>query len=153
MRELIRPIAVGTKTCSRCRAEKPRDVEHFHRCAEAKDGLNAWCKPCQNQYSRDYHRQDPKRGYDRTRNSSYRRRYGITVDEYDEMLERQGGVCAVCGSPPTRHKLAVDHDHATGKVRALLCSRCNCALGQAGDNADRLDALAAYVRSHKEALV
>lgn len=58
-------------------------------------------------------------------------RYGITIDEYDEMLKMQGSVCAICaGSPPSTRilKFAVDHDHETGEVRGLLCQRCNMAL-------------------------
>src|SRR5688500_1693885 len=55
--------------------------------------------------------------------------YGITKDDYLAMLERQGGVCATCGNPPTDKPLCVDHDHTTGVVRGLLCHRCNKALG------------------------
>ena len=52
--------------------------------------------------------------------------YGITARQYDAMLARQGGVCAVCGKPPTRCRLAVDHAHdATKRVRGLLCDPCN----------------------------
>ena len=53
---------------------------------------------------------------------------GVTSADYDRMLAAQGGVCAICGSPPKTRRLHVDHDHATGKVRGLLCHRCNRAL-------------------------
>lgn len=57
-------------------------------------------------------------------------RYGISTAEYERMKEAQGGVCKMCGSPPGPTKcLAVDHDHATGRVRGLLCIRCNSQLG------------------------
>lgn len=55
--------------------------------------------------------------------------YGITQSEYELMLAQQGGVCALCGSPPKRYRLAVDHDHETGKIRGLLCTPCNRWLG------------------------
>lgn len=56
--------------------------------------------------------------------------YGITVEQYNEMLESQGGVCAICHDNNIRElKLAVDHDHETGKVRGLLCDRCNRGIG------------------------
>lgn len=53
---------------------------------------------------------------------------GVTDEEYAAMLERQGGGCAICGARPKTRRLHVDHDHATGKVRGLLCHRCNRTL-------------------------
>jgi hypothetical protein len=53
---------------------------------------------------------------------------GVDDDEYERMLEAQGGGCAICGAKPKTRRLHVDHDHATGKVRGLLCHRCNRAL-------------------------
>jgi hypothetical protein len=53
---------------------------------------------------------------------------GITDDEYAGMLAEQGGGCAICGAPPKTRRLHVDHDHKTGRVRGLLCHRCNRAL-------------------------
>lgn len=75
------------------------------------------------------------------RSKEYRRRerlklvYGLTLEQYQTMLEKQHGVCALCGQPETRQQygvldpLAVDHDHKTGKIRGLLCRKCNLALG------------------------
>lgn len=60
-----------------------------------------------------------------------KRRYGITAEQYDALLEAQGGVCAICGEPPKGKALHVDHDHATGGVRGLLCGgyrSCNTTL-------------------------
>lgn len=65
------------------------------------------------------------------------------------MLEAQGGVCAICKGPETKPNakyLAVDHDHATGAVRGLLCNNCNRAIGLLGDDAERLIAGADYLR-------
>jgi Autographiviridae endonuclease VII len=53
---------------------------------------------------------------------------GVTDDEYALLLEVQGGGCAICGAKPKTRRLHVDHDHKTGKVRGLLCHRCNRAL-------------------------
>ncbi len=58
------------------------------------------------------------------------RRYGLTETAYREMLLQQGNACALCRRPPLGKSLAVDHDHATGKVRGLLCLPCNVGLGQ-----------------------
>lgn len=62
-------------------------------------------------------------------------RFGISVDEYDIILNRQNGVCAVCKNPCiTGRRLAVDHNHKTNTVRGLLCSRCNMSIGLMRDN-------------------
>lgn len=75
--------------------------------------------------------------------------YGLTVEEYENMLERQGGVCAICGSGEwggTKHRVPhVDHDHETGKVRGLLCGDCNFGLGKFKDDPDRLRAAISYL--------
>jgi len=74
--------------------------------------------------------------------------FGITLAQYTEMLARQRGACAICGatSPgPRNARFAVDHDHATGKVRGLLCSPCNLAIGMFRDDADLIDQAAAYL--------
>jgi Recombination endonuclease VII len=77
--------------------------------------------------------------------------YGITLIEYEARLAEQGGGCAVCGDTQTRKDrkyLYVDHDHATGEVRGLLCTNCNFAIGHAQDEPDRLIAMAAYLIRH-----
>ena len=71
--------------------------------------------------------------------------YGLSVEELDAMLARQGGRCAICRDEPGDRRLGVDHDHATGRVRGLLCPRCNMALGLFRDNADALRAAAGYL--------
>ena len=58
-----------------------------------------------------------------------KRTFGLTVEEYDAMLDAQHGVCAICGKLPQKKRLAVDHNHTTGKVRGLLCPSCNRTLG------------------------
>lgn len=78
--------------------------------------------------------------------------YGITIDTYAEMLAEQDAKCAACGSTDTGSKHAVfhvDHDHATGKVRALLCAGCNVALGAIHDDVSRMLALVEYLRRHE----
>lgn len=76
-------------------------------------------------------------------------RYGMTYAEYEAMLVSQGGVCAICGGSPGKHRLHVDHDHKTGKVRALLCIKCNAALGATNDDIHHLFAMAMYLESHQ----
>jgi len=61
--------------------------------------------------------------------------HGMTVEQYDQMLKSQGGLCAICRQPSvTGKRLHVDHDHATGRRRGLLCHHCNTALGNFKDD-------------------
>jgi len=72
--------------------------------------------------------------------------YGITVEQYDEMLSVQGEVCFICRQPnASGRSLAVDHCHSTGKIRKLLCSPCNMAIGMVKEDADRARAIASYI--------
>jgi Autographiviridae endonuclease VII len=74
--------------------------------------------------------------------------YGIDLEFYEYLFAKQQGKCAICGNPPSgkRPVLHVDHDHITGKVRALLCSGCNVGLGMFKDDPDRLLKAVAYLR-------
>lgn len=78
--------------------------------------------------------------------------YGLTVEDYEAMNHAQGGWCAICGGTSARSDsdggLVVDHDHATGAVRGLLCGRCNSALGQMRDDPAILLAAVEYLRKH-----
>lgn len=75
----------------------------------------------------------------RYRKHHLKRAYGLTLEQYDQMFEVQGGVCAICNGPETNGKrLSVDHDHKTGRIRGLLCHKCNGLLGFACDSADIL---------------
>ena len=71
--------------------------------------------------------------------------YGLTVEQYEALVSAQGGLCAICASDGGGRRLAVDHCHATGKVRGLLCLNCNTALGKLGDSPSRLREAAAYL--------
>ncbi len=74
--------------------------------------------------------------------------YGISTLEYQRLFDQQGGVCAICKKPnDCGRRLSVDHDHKTGKVRGLLCGRCNTGLGYFRDDARVLIRAARYLRS------
>ena len=107
-------------------------------------------KEAYNAYMREYNRQKPER----RRSYDLKRFFGISLEEYNTMLEQQDGVCAICGQPETvlnrRTKqpqlLSVDHDHDTGKVRGLLCTRCNTAIGLLQDDPDVLVSALSYLK-------
>lgn len=89
---------------------------------------------------------DPKL---RRRRSELMMKYGITPEEYAETLESQRGGCAICGSTEPKHRgpfFVVDHCHTTGKVRGLLCSPCNTALGLLGDDPKLLRSALRYLK-------
>lgn len=73
----------------------------------------------------EYYRKNRNQIREKQRANCLRTLYGITIKEYEIMLEQQNGVCFVCGTPPKNTRLHVDHSHTTGKVRSLLCHRCN----------------------------
>ena len=79
------------------------------------------------------------------------RHYDMSLKDYEAMFDAQNGKCAVCGKRSLK-TLAVDHDHETGKVRALLCFKCNTGLGQFGDDSSQLLEAAAYLEKHSEEL-
>ena len=76
----------------------------------------------------------------------YYARYGLTYEDYDKLLAEQEGVCAVCHRPPKTQRLNVDHDHKTGRVRGLLCFRCNYGLGWFQDDIARFERIVLYLR-------
>ena len=81
------------------------------------------------------------------REKLYTARYGLSPEEYHEMLRQQGGVCAICRKPG--RALVMDHCHATNVVRRPLCRKCNSGLGQFDDDPDALRAAAAYVEAFR----
>jgi hypothetical protein len=84
---------------------------------------------------------------DRHREWYFRAKYGITHDDFDALAAEQEGRCAICGGTPVGpgKRLHVDHCHATGVVRGLLCGNCNTAIGLMADDSERLLAAVAYL--------
>lgn len=88
--------------------------------------------------------------------SQLKRKYGLSVEDYIKMVEAQDNLCYICNNPETALKpktetpkaLAVDHCHKTGKVRKLLCTRCNQSLGRMEDSVDLLQAMIDYLNEH-----
>jgi hypothetical protein len=134
-----REVPDGFKWCPDCDAVKP--LAEFPKTRSSRSGVYTYCKPCHNVRGRAA---KDKVGGSRTYH--LRRRYGITARDADAMLEEQGGSCAICRIEPAAH---VDHDHATGAVRALLCFGCNGGLGQFKDDPEVLRAAACYVERHR----
>ena len=89
-------------------------------------------------------------GFDKKqRDRVLRHRYGISIEDFDKKEARQGGACAICKRPPTAKTLYVDHDHATGAARDLLCAACNTAVGFVEKDPGRLVAISEYLARHR----
>lgn len=133
------------KACTKCDQLLP--AESFSR---SKRGLRSWCKKCCNADNRARYEDPVQREKRRAR--EYRRLYGISSEQYAEMLAAQGGLCAICGEVDASAyaKLCVDHDHATGVVRGLLCRLCNNAIGYFKDDTGRLSAAINYLGGSPE---
>jgi hypothetical protein len=88
-----------------------------------------------------------KGGNDYYRKTSLRAKYGMSMDDYAALIAKQKGVCAICGQPPNgKGALHVDHDHATGAIRGLLCLTCNAGLGSFRDDPALLGRAVRYLR-------
>lgn len=90
------------------------------------------------------------------RRAHWKRQYDITPEQYDVMLKKQDGVCAICRQPETAGRngkvklLSVDHDHTTKQLRGLLCDDCNKALGCMHDNRARLQSALEYLNRYSK---
>lgn len=119
------------KPCIRCSVIKPLD--DYPKDGRMRDGRKNTCKECTRsnkkpslEVTREYNKNWASRNPDARRNYNLVSNFGITVQEYDALLLAQNNGCAICGKEcRSGNRLAVDHDHNTGEVRALLCMKCN----------------------------
>lgn len=95
----------------------------FHRQKTGPMGRHSWCKPCYSGKFSGRVRTDPP---ENRRSRNLRSRYGIGQQQVTDIVERQGGLCGICGGKPK--KPCIDHDHRTGRVRGVLCHGCNIKL-------------------------
>jgi recombination endonuclease VII len=129
------------KACSRCGEFKA--LEHFPRNKNKRDGHQSYCKPCLIEASRE----SITKHHGSRRNYLLKYRYGSSSADIDAMLAAQGNACAVCRAKAPVH---VDHDHATGKIRGILCFNCNRLLGYVGDDLTWFEKAITYVECHRE---
>lgn len=162
------------RTCTKCKLDKPLD--RFTKSTQTKSGYLGYCKDCDNlrkraseaklkeenpeawkekqdQYRKTYRNNHKEKVAASDRRRSLIAKFGITPEQYDELLQRQNGVCAICDEAPGKRRFAVDHDHSccpTQKtcglcIRGLLCSNCNTALGLLKEDRDRILKMIKYV--------
>lgn len=150
-------LSVEFKTCTKCLTKQPLDNFYL---VNRRGGTerHPHCIQCRRDYAREYYRariaEDPDYGKRYSRKATLAK-YGLTPEEYDEMFAQQNGRCAICDREPegngvSHHNLVVDHDHETGKVRALLCDFCNRGIGIFREDPDLLMTAAAYLLQNRE---
>jgi formate dehydrogenase maturation protein FdhE len=122
------------QTCVHCEQEK--DLGEFH--FKSSGYIMRICKPCNVKKRQDYVEARRVYVYDYNRKRNLWKKFKITLEDYQDMHDEQGGVCKICGTNEDKRMLAVDHCHETGKVRDLLCTCCNTGLGKFRDNPDLL---------------
>lgn len=122
------------------------------------------CRPCRKRSNKAYaegHRAEAvgrtqrwqRRNPDKVRDAYLRKTYGITVEDEKHLLESQGGVCAICEAEDTGPmRFHIDHDHATGQVRGVLCGNCNKGIGLLRDDPALLERATIYLSEGPEAL-
>ena len=168
------------KKCTRCKQSKP--VEEFSKCSDKKDGYQNRCKLCAKEayWEKREELVEKKRQYNlenrdeiNAKHKVYREEfpeknkerklkyyYNITLEQYNALLEKQNGVCAICSgvNDVTGKDLFVDHDHSCcpgGRscgecVRGLLCNMCNWSIGGMRDNPDNLLKAAEYILEFRQ---
>ena len=117
------------KICKTCNETK--NTEEFYI-------RNLSCKSCCHNKAREWSKNNPDKVKDSRRKTKLKQKYGISTEEYDKMFDEQKGVCYICEQTHVRRSLNVDHCHATGKVRKLLCDKCNMVLGLVNDSGSLL---------------
>ena len=139
----------ASKICPGCGTEKA--MNEFNEDRYKPDGHRGYCKPCEADRRRDYVARNRERVRAAARARRLRILYGLTPEDFDAMLAAQGARCAICPAtePGGSGTWAVDHCHETGRVRGILCHRCNRAIGRLGDDPARLRDAAAYLLRHR----
>jgi hypothetical protein len=162
------------KACSKCGELKP--LQDYYKAAGTRDGHRGECIHCAKVIRRQWYEANHAKAVDAAkrwqarnpqkhasyqqeyrnrperkramRDMYYRRTFGITADDVDALIEKQGGVCVICGRTPERlASWHVDHCHETGVVRGILCIDCNQGIGKFHEDPQRLRAAADYLAS------
>jgi len=131
----------------------PIAINNWHWVETVLNQLNSEEKKT---YLRNWAKEDRKRNPDKHKNRDLMRQYGIGIEDYRSMEAEQNGLCAICRKPESAtnpktkelRSLAVDHCHDTKKVRGLLCSMCNTAIGSFNDDISVIERSIKYLKKH-----
>lgn len=143
--------------CNTCGQYKRVNIENFIQRNDNKIGWRRQCRSCVsarrsvNEYTQE--------SLIKKSNQQLKSKFGITIDDVKKMYDSQHGKCKICGKPGIMHgikkgykdksdTLHVDHCHATGKVRGLLCSNCNVAIGLMNESIENMLSAIDYIKEH-----
>lgn len=144
------------KICSTCFLSKSIDdfyrKPRYNQYPDSLAGRSHTCKACSLDARRKHYAANKQLCAESDRNSRYKRVYGISLNEYNDMLKQQNFSCLGCKTKQEqlKRRLVVDHDHKTGKVRGLLCIPCNLTLGYVSDKPEILKNLITYLNIFSE---
>lgn len=133
------------KVCTNCNTLK--EFSLFYKRSSSPDGISPHCKSCDNEKRRKWRKNNPVKQQQSNRSRQLLKRYGMTLQEYETLFEKQGCKCGICGTsenysgntgPRKEWSFSVDHCHETGVIRGLLCNDCNRALGLFKDDKNLL---------------
>ena len=141
----------GVKECSTCKKELK--AESFYKNKRRHDCLDSRCKHCMDKAKSDWVQKNPDKVKEVSTNNRLLSRYGITLTEYNQLVAFQNNRCKICGNEASNGrswstKLSVDHCHSTGKIRGLLCQKCNTGLGLFGDTIENLKKALEYLENN-----
>lgn len=142
------------KKCNKCNETK--EYSEFYKAKSNLDGYRGSCKQCCSNYNKEWQAKNPEKARAAWRTAEKKsrnlhrdraRRYGLTQEELTKLIDDANGVCTLCGRLPNKY-LVVDHCHASGEVRNILCEPCNQALGLFQDNVEFLKKAIKYLEKH-----
>lgn len=128
------------KYCYVCKKILPES--EFAKNSTKKNYIRPECRTCDNKQRQDRKKREKAKSPDKVRDRYLRKTYNISLEDYANLLKEQEGLCWICKE---KKDLVVDHDHATGKVRGLLCNLCNTSLGGFRDSVDSLKMAITYL--------
>lgn len=142
------------KVCTVCKLELTLDK--FYNSKQTKDGKGYRCKDCERLVVKSYRTRYYEQTKEWQRQRNRKSKYGLSKEQYEDLKLAQDCKCAVCKvvldfsvKPDMKIRAVVDHCHSTNKVRGLLCSRCNQALGLFDDDKEKLQGAITYLELYK----
>lgn len=134
------------RKCKKCNEKKP--LSSFVKNPKCSEGRTYECYSCRSDYMNGIYKE---KTYNAKRKYMLKKCYGMTIEDYNQMFLKQEGCCAICNEHQSNLEATfnVDHDHATGKIRGLLCRNCNTGIGLLQDNFQICLSAAKYLQENK----